>query len=196
MGKVDVSIKQWLKNKERFADLFNGVIFDGRRVVLASDLTEIDSESNVIITDKNGKDKAIQRYRDILMKWKSGISLAVLAIEAQEKIHYAMPVRTMLYDSLSYIEQMKEIWNELDVECKMSIDSNEFFSRFRKDDKLYPVITIVFYHGNEGWDGATELYELFDIKRDAVEIEILKQYVSNYKINILDVTNVEDADRC
>lgn len=40
MGKVDVSIKQWLKNKERFADLFNGVIFEGRRVVLPNDLKE------------------------------------------------------------------------------------------------------------------------------------------------------------
>lgn len=159
VGKVDVSIKQWLKNKERFADLFNGVIFDGRRVVLASDLTEIDSESNVIITDKNGKDKAIQRYRDILMKWKSGISLAVLAIEAQEKIHYAMPVRSMLYDSLSYTEQMRDMWNKLDKADKTSMNSNEFFSRFRKSDKFNPVITLVFYHGNDEWDGATELYE-------------------------------------
>lgn len=195
MGKADVSIKQWLKNKERFADLFNGVVFDGRKVVLAKDLSEANGESDIIIADKNGKDKATQRYRDVLMKWKDGISLVVLAIESQEKIHYAMPVRSMLYDGLSYTEQMRDIWNGLDETDKTSMNSKEFFSRFRKSDKLNPIITIVFYHGNEDWDGATELYEMFDVNGDMVEKEILRQYVPNYKINILDVANVENVDK-
>ena len=29
MGKSDIAIKKWLGNKERFADLFNGVVFQG-----------------------------------------------------------------------------------------------------------------------------------------------------------------------
>ncbi|MBQ9699578.1 MAG: Rpn family recombination-promoting nuclease/putative transposase [Lachnospiraceae bacterium] len=195
MGKVDVSIKQWLKNKERFADLFNGVIFNGRRVVLASELTEMDSESDIIVTDRNGKDKAIQRYRDIIMKWKGGISLAVLAAEAQEKVHYAMPVRTMLYDSLSYIEQLKVLWNKFDDDEKRGISANEFFSRFRRDDKISPVVTIVFYHGNEVWDGATELYQMLDVQENAEIKEMLEKYVPNYKINLLDISDVDNVDR-
>ena len=195
VGKVDVSIKQWLKNKERFADLFNGVIFNGRRVVLASELTEMDSESDIIVTDRNGKDKAIQRYRDIIMKWKGGISLAVLAAEAQEKVHYAMPVRTMLYDSLSYIEQLKVLWNKFDDDEKRGISANEFFSRFRRDDKISPVVTIVFYHGNEVWDGATELYQMLDVQENAEIKEMLEKYVPNYKINLLDISDVDNVDR-
>ena len=31
MGKPDVAIKNWLKNKVRFADLFNGILFNGEQ---------------------------------------------------------------------------------------------------------------------------------------------------------------------
>jgi hypothetical protein len=37
----------------------------------------------------------------------------VLACEAQNEVSYSMPVRNMLYDALSYTDQMSEIWNNL-----------------------------------------------------------------------------------
>lgn len=40
------------------------------------------------------------------MRWKSKAELAILAVENQERIHYAMPVRTMIYDGLSYAGQI------------------------------------------------------------------------------------------
>ena len=49
MGEADVSLKNWLKNKRRFADLFNGTVFDGKQVVKPEDLEEINSESDIII---------------------------------------------------------------------------------------------------------------------------------------------------
>ena len=30
MGKADAAVRNWLSDKRRFADLFNGVIFSGR----------------------------------------------------------------------------------------------------------------------------------------------------------------------
>ena len=33
MGKADISVNNWLEEKERFADLFNGVIFEGKQVI-------------------------------------------------------------------------------------------------------------------------------------------------------------------
>lgn len=195
MGKVDVSVKHWLKNKERFADLFNGVLFNGRRIVLPQDLCHMDSESDIIITDKKGKDKAIQRYRDVVMSWKGEISLAVLAVEAQDKVHYAMPVRTMLYDSLTYTEQIKKQWDALDKSDKEMATEAEFFSGFRKDDKVVPVVTILFYHGEDEWDGPTELYQILDVSEEESACAVMKKYVNNYKINLLDASCVEDVER-
>ena len=45
MGKADVILKQWLRNKVRFADLFNAVVFDGEQVIKPEELEELNSES-------------------------------------------------------------------------------------------------------------------------------------------------------
>ena len=106
MGKSNIAIKQFFRDKERFADLFNGYVFQGEQIVKPEDLEEKDSESSIIIQSKNSTSKGVQKYRDIAMHWKKGAALTILAIENQDKVHYAMPVRTMLYDGLSYADQI------------------------------------------------------------------------------------------
>ena len=49
LGKSDVVLKQWLKNKERFADLFNAVVFNGEQVIKPEELEEINGESGIVI---------------------------------------------------------------------------------------------------------------------------------------------------
>ena len=120
--------------------------------------------------------------------------LAVLALENQGKIHYAMPVRGMLYDALAYTDQMRLVWEQLSAEERKSVDENEFFSRFRKKDKLCPVITIIFYYGEDKWDGATQLYELFGVEDEGL-IHILQKYVSNYRLNLIEVNRIEDVTK-
>jgi len=129
-----------------------------------------------------------------VMRWKGEAELAVLALENQEKIHYAMPVRGMLYDALAYTDQMHLLWNQLSGEEKRSLDENEFFSRFRKKDKLCPVITIIFYYGEEKWDGAVQLYELFGVKDEKL-VHILQRYVPNYRMNLIEVNRIEEVKK-
>ena len=193
MAKPDLAVKNWLSNKKRFADFFNGIIFNGEQVVSPEDLTPMDSETDFIVKDKSDKrkDKSVQRYRDIIMNWKSDITLMILACEIQDKINYAMPVRNMLYDSLSYVEQMKEIWNNLSDEEKKKLSTEEFFLRFRKEDKLRPVITLVFYYGTNVWDGNNDIYDMFKLSSDKITT-ILMKYVTNYKINVIEPINIKD----
>lgn len=194
MGKPDVSIKQWLRVKSRFADLFNGILFKGEQIINADELEEINSESDIIITDKVHKAKSVQRHRDIIMKWQK-VALVVLAIENQMNVNYAMPVRNMLYDSLSYSDQIRNIWNGLSEDKRKDVDAEELFSGFRKDDRLCPVITIVFYFGNEKvWDGATSLYDLFEVPSDDKVKSVLDKYVPNYRINLLDVSKINNVN--
>lgn len=187
MGKADVAIKSWLKDSNRFADLFNGIIFGGRNVILSENLTEVNSESDVIIVGKNNKSRVVEKYRDIIMRWKDNLYLVLLAVEIQDRIHYGMPVRKMLYDALSYTDQMRNIWqNSSAVVYNKKVETDEFLSRFRKDDKLYPVITIVFYYGDE-WDGNFDLYDMFGFDDDLLnkeDMKTLKKYISNYKITV------------
>ena len=216
MGKSDVILKQWLRNKVRFADLFNAVVFNGEQVIKPEELEELNCESGIVISNtsngwNNTKDvtknmtnsktdnknqnvryRTEQRYRDLVMSWKGEAELAVLALENQGKIHYAMPVRGMLYDALSYTDQMRLVWEQLSEDERKSVNENEFFSRFRKKDRLCPVITIIFYYGEDKWDGAVQLYELFGVKDEAL-VHMLENYVSNYKMNLVEVNRVEDV---
>lgn len=56
-------------------------------------------------------------------------------------------------------------------------------SGLRRDDKLYPVITLVFYYG-EAWDAAAELHDMFAVQEQLGK-GLLEKYVSNYHINLV-----------
>lgn len=121
---------------------------------------------------------------------KPRIVCDLAACEEQAKVHYAMPVRNMLYDSLSYVEQMKQLW---EIHKKEELTEEEFLSKFRKEDTLVPVITIVFYYGEAKWDGSKELYEMFskELRKDE---KLLKKYIANYKINLVDAGHLEEQE--
>lgn len=193
MGKSNIAVKQWLRNKERFADLFNGMVFNGKSIVLPEELEEVDGESDIIITDKRNTEKGIQKYRDITMRWKQGAELAILACENQNKVHYAMPVRMMLYDGLSYTEQVRQIWKNRNFKIKLT--EEEYLSGFCKEDKLCPVISLIFYYGLTEWDGSEDLYGMFHQGKLFQEQEIFQEYVPNYSLNIIDAGNIEHIER-
>lgn len=220
MGEKNVEVNKWLGNKKRFADLFNGCVFDGKDIVKPEDLQLLDRESDFVITGKSKKRKTYQRYRDIVMAWKNEITLAVLACETQDRIHYGMPVRNMLYDAAAYTDQMSKLWEERkeskgseNEELKSEVPKNgkeqknkepqsnkklsqdEYLSRFEKGQRLQPVITLVFYYGDKEWDGSKDLYGLFGWNLHKDIYNILEKYVPNYCINLIEPRNVKDLKK-
>lgn len=196
MGKADIAVNQWLGNNQRFASLCNGALFGGQEIVRPEELEDLKREADILITDKNGKTKGVQRHRDIVKRWRGGTDLAVLACESQNKIHYAMPVRNMLYDSLAYAEQIHELWRREkggENRRKPSLSPEEYLSGFRKGDRIYPVITLVFYYDVKPWDGAKDLYEMFLHNTGSTLQEAVKRYVPNYPINLIDAGHIEDS---
>ncbi len=193
MGKSDIAVRKLLRDKKRFADLFNGTIFGGKQVINPEELEEKDSEGSVIITDKNNNEKGVQKYRDITMRWKQGVDLSILACENQKKVHYAMPVRMMLYDGLTYTDQICQIWKNREPDTHVT--EEEYLSNFRKEDKIYPVISLVFYYGLKEWDGSRDLHGMFHQNGLFGREEILKKYVPNYPLNLIDAGNVEDIEK-
>ena len=195
MGNPDVSLKNFFSSKERFADLFNGYLYAGNEVINPEELEMINNESSLIFPDSVSKKRAITRFADVRMKWKREVVLSVLATEFQDEVHYAMPVKNMLLEGLCYTDQMREIWNNIEDEnVKNGLSVSEIFSRFRKKDKLVPVISIVFYYGEE-WDGSLSLFDMFSFSEETMNrstIDIFSKYVNNYKINLFNPTKITD----
>ncbi len=191
VGKIDSSVKCWLEQNQRFADLFNGVFFDEKQIIRPQDLVELNGESNFVFKDKNGKQRNIQRFRDIIKGWNGMILRGILAVEYQNMVHYAMPVKNMMMDSLTYADQIRKTWSEIREEDKRNLMGLPgFFSRFRKEDSLIPVVTLVLYCGDD-WDGHMDLHSMFNIDNAQEHVELsdfIDKYVPNYHINLFNPT--------
>ena len=194
MGKGHTAVNEFLEKKVRYADFFNGNLFQGKQIILPEELEVIKGESDILVEDKEGNVKEARRYRDLVMRWKKAIYLVILACETQSEVHYAMPIKKMQYDSLSYVDQMKRIWETHQMNGKEEkLSSAEYLSRFKKDDKLIPVITVVFYYGTKEWDGSVDLYSMFP-DNELLGKEIVQKYIPNYWINLVDAGNVQDIE--
>lgn len=204
MGKADINVNIWLSEKKRFANLFNGVIYGGRQVILPEDLEEVNPVSSVSVKNRAGKTKNMKKYRDIIKKWRNQATLVLLANESQDKVHYAMPHKVMLYDGMDYETQIRNNWKNFNDRRKQNkkagqslehLTAGEYLSRFRKKDRLIPIISLVFYYGSEPWDGPVDLYDMFQLEGAKEENEILEKYLPNYKINLVDAERLEDVEK-
>lgn len=191
MSKKDTVTKTFMRENTVFADAFNYLIFNGKKVIQPERLQELDTTELVqlIAKGKNNKNESVQKYRDIL---KAAVIIEdenadylLLGIENQTEIHYAMPVRNMIYDALQYGNQVAAIAAQ-NVKEKKAPTRAEFLSGFYKADKLRPVITLVLHFGADPWDGATSLHEMMYFP-----LEEMRTFIQDYKIHLIDPAALE-----
>lgn len=200
MGKVDIATKQYMSHRDIIAGAFNFYIYDGEQVIQRDRLQKIDT-AEIALTYGNDADMSVQRQRDNLMLWTMARDeravYVILGVENQDKIHYAMAVKNMLYDALQYAKQVEESKrsyrdNSKTKEEKVRLNSEEFLSGFRKADRLMPVVTLVVYFGDKEWDGAKSIHEML-----SVDNEKLLSYIPDYRINLIELAKIsaEEYDR-
>lgn len=183
-GKPDIILGNYWKDREHFADLHNAVLFGGERVILPEDLEELDSDVSHVLEHRDFVQN-IKAARDVVKvsgysrKYKA--ELAILGIENQEGIHYAMPLRVMEYDTYSYKKQYDE--NAKKYPTAEGLTGEEFISRMKRTDKFTPVITIVISYSEREWDGARTLKEMLDIPQQ------IDAYVNDYRMNLVEIGN-------
>lgn len=181
MGKKDLWQKDYFDDRNRFADMFNGILFQGKAIMKAEELE--DTESQVVHHEKDGE--TVNIIRDKVYKWK-GQQVAICVLENQSYVDYRMVFRVMLEEAVSYIKQQKRTYKKW-KEAGYGFDKNEFLSKMHKEEKYTPVITVVLYLGTEEeWNGAKSLYEMLEIAEE------LKPFVTNHKLNLFDYHEYKD----
>lgn len=176
MGK-DLEWKTFFEDNHRYADIINGIGCDGMQFVKDTDLTEADSSAK-------------KKSRDILRKVAFGMNFAIVGIENQELKDYGMPLRAMYYDVVRYQKQAAKIRKEVKTTSE-TLEPGEYLYGFKKDSKLNPLVTFVLYAGKEPWEGPCNLVDMLDFTDIPVA---LKEKVSDYKINLIDIRNFENTD--
>jgi hypothetical protein len=212
---ADVITKKYISRNDIFADIVNYYVFDGEQKVSAEGLTALSPVEMTLIKNRLGRITGRERIRDILksvvIKEAGNVIYVLVGVENQTDVHYAMPVRNLLYDALNYASQVSETANGKKRSRKESnigrsepesgevasvnkentaVSGGEFLSGFGKADKIIPVITITFYWGDEPWDAPRKLSDMF--KPDDLEYN---KYINDYNLNLIVPSEIKDTEK-
>ena len=191
MGDKDSITKQYMKQPERFADLFNGFCFGGEEKLHPDELKDMDTASIVLPYGEDGAPLPKQKARDVLklaLKTDGKAAYCILGVENQSKVHTAMPVRNMLYDAMTLAEQVAAAASSHKDAHNRGKDSVEYLSGFHREDKLLPVITLVIYWGADEWEAPVTLREMYPEGLD----ERILHYANEYKVNLISPAQMTD----
>ena len=213
MAEKNLYLNRLLSDPVCFADLVNGVLFGGERQLDPRDLTLVADSSGVVYAGPDGVRRTLERHRDVTMRAGDGQRFAVIALENQADVHYAMPVRSMLYDALDYVDQVRKITQDY-RERGEKLTGSELLSGLRKGDRLVPVVTIVLYWGASDWDGCRSIHELLGLGYAEVDagvdaetgaaansagsglsLQNLAKYIPDYQINLVNAADPGELTR-
>ena len=171
MGQKDITQKNFEAYNDVFSDIFNGTLFDGREVIKPEALFDAMAKSQY-----KADDNVIhEQERDVAKYWTDKncyIRLALLGVENQLAIDMDMPLRVISYDGSSYRDEMNQ--DEIVIDERTG-------KKHKIRHERYPVVTIVLYFGKTPWKKPLRLYDVLKISDE------LKPFVSDYKINLIDV---------
>ena len=87
MGKNDITLKDYLSEPGRYADLLNGSIFHGRQIIDADELSDAGT-----VQSKSDEQSIVERISDITMKQtKDGSLFAVWTVANSILITACLP---------------------------------------------------------------------------------------------------------
>ena len=141
MGQKDITEKLLEDYNDVFADIINGLIFNGEQRILPESLENIQVHSQYKAEDG----KVHELERDVAKYWKDKkVELAICGIENQSSVEKNMPFRIIGYDGASYRSQLLE-----------------------KRKEILPVMTIVLYFGtSRHWYGKKNIKGLMKIPEE------------------------------
>ena len=136
MGEKDIAEKILMDNDDVFADVVNGLIFDGKPIVEEINLSNMKDKSQYKISGK-----LHEQERDVAKVIEcDGVKIMYVGIENQTDIDTDETIRVIGYDGTSYRGQL-----------------------LGENEKKYPVVTLVLYFGERKWSRNKTLYETLDI---------------------------------
>jgi len=192
MGKMNTITKDYMSEPKYFADSFNYYLYDGKQVIQSENLQVLDPTEMALIP-KDITVENVEKIRDVLKQCvlmaDDKATYLMLGIENQTDIHYALPVKNMIYDALNYGKQVSDKAKEHRKKRDLRY-SGEFLSGFSRDDKLKPLITLTVYFGPKVWNAPRSLKEMFETTD-----ETILQFVEDYRVHLIVPKEIKDFNK-
>lgn len=138
--KADPLAKEFFRDDEIFADLVNGLLFNGKEIVSESSVRDGDTDSSSSLNEKS-----IERRGDITKIVTVKDKEFVVRVENQQKPDRSMPIRNGEYTMLYYDRLIKE------------------------KKKLVPVYTLTLYYGEREWRFPRKISHMVNMPYDMEE---------------------------
>jgi len=165
MFDKDHAAKIVFGNREAVANLLNEAFFQGRVFFLPENLHAMPTEEFILDSgDKGGGNQGSATW-DALWRYDLGtdpVESLVIGMEFQSKVDYFMHGRLFVKAALNINAQHRVTDMERQVEGsrKGYASSEEFLSRFRKEDRIVKPLAVVVYLGDKEWDGPRRLNDI------------------------------------
>lgn len=190
MGKKNIVWNDYISQNERFADFFNGVVFQGEEIICPEALTPLDSK---LWRREPTKNSYHEYVRDNAKLWHYRGMNYILDLEPEESPHFALPVKYMNYESVQHDRQYRQIRKK--HRRRRNLRPPEYLSGFSGSDRLMPVITVGVYLGEEKWSGFTKLSKMAGFQAMPAEIkDRLLPLCNDFHVNLLDIHELETCD--
>ena len=163
MAEKDLTEKILEDYPDVFADIVNGLLFDGREVIKTDELEDMKLHSAY-----RAEGKLHDIERDVAKRWKkSGIRIACIGFENQTEPDPLMVLRVLGYDGAEYRAQcLKE----------------------NRQNPPYPVLTLILYFGwRTRWNAPASLHEAVEVPEE------FKPFIPDIKINVFEIAWLSEA---
>jgi len=175
LAEKDFREKRFEDFDDVFADIINGLIFNGETRVDENDL-----ESGMSRSAYKVEEEFEEQERDVKKFWKSGsIRLAVFGLENQTGEDPDYIFRDFGYDGAEYRDQVRRRNEIRRKNAKMKKEDPE--AKLLPVPEFYPVVTLVLYFGDTHWKGSLNLKDHLKIPAG------LEDYVSDYHANLFEI---------
>ena len=144
-----------------------------------------------LYTVRNSKGKLSYRQRDFCGKAHAWGTDFRLGIENQDDINLIFPWRLMELDCLTYRTEIEEIQEKNEQENVRYGKEDDFKYRYRKKDRLEPILNLTLYWGRRKWEKPLSIGDMTDM---AMLPEELRQLFEDYKIHLIPMRSIPETE--
>lgn len=187
MGRKSDELCWYLNRPEVFADFCNGSIYGGKDVIAPYELAE--AQHVYSPKRKKGRRYPGRRERDVIKLLCREGHFVKIAVENQDRLNYCMPLRCSEYDLMEIARQVRRIKERRKREGTLK-GGVEYLSGIKEGDRVIPVVTVVFYHGEGKWTTGRRLRDMLDMGGMDEE---LKNLMADYRMNVVCLEELEET---
>ena len=148
-------------------------------------------EEDGFYSTRNSNGKMSFRQRDRIKKIKAVGFSFLLGIENQYSVNLIYPWRLMELDCRAYGQQIEKLQKKNINEKRTYEGGDDFKYRYKKEDRLDPILNLTLYWGKRRWERPLSLGEMTKIRSLPLK---LCELFGDYRVHMIHMRSIPDAE--